>query len=69
MDYNATTTCEAESYRAICLCGSPQCRQSFMHFSGSDNLHSILRSFGPLMLFRTLMQVKEQEPLFSPTVA
>jgi len=61
MDYNATTTCETEYNKAVCLCGSQHCRQSFMQFVGSHNLHSILRSFGPLMLFRTLMQVSQYE--------
>lgn len=56
MDYNATTTCETEMKKAVCLCGSHLCRQSFITFSGADSLHSILRSFGPLMVFRTLIQ-------------
>ena len=61
MDYNATTTCETEMNEAVCLCGSHRCKQSFMQFSQADCNHSILRSFGPLMLFRTLIQASQND--------
>lgn len=60
MDYNAMTSCETEMKEAFCLCGSHKCRQSFMQFSGAECLHSILRSFGPLMVFRTLIQASQR---------
>lgn len=57
MDYGALTTCETEYNKAVCLCGSHHCRESFMTFTGMNSFHEILRGFGPLMVFRTLIQV------------
>lgn len=57
MDYGALTTCETEYNKAVCLCGSHLCRESFMTFTGMNSFHEILRGFGPLMVFRTLIQV------------
>lgn len=58
MDYGAITSCEHEYNQAVCLCGSHLCRQSFMTFSGTSNLHEVLRGFGPLLTFKTLIQVR-----------
>lgn len=58
MDYGAITSCETEYNKAVCLCGAPQCRQSFMTFTGTRALHEVLRGFGPLMTFKTLIQVR-----------
>ncbi|CAN0472932.1 unnamed protein product, partial [Laminaria digitata] len=58
MDYGAITTCETEYNKAVCLCGSDACRQSFMTFTGVSDLHEVLRGFGPLMTFRTLIEVR-----------
>lgn len=57
MDYGAITSCETEYSKAVCLCGSHKCRESFMTFTGSRALHEVLRGFGPLMTFKTLIQV------------
>lgn len=57
MDYGAITSCETEYNKAVCLCGSHECRQSFMMFTGTRALDEVLRGFGPLMIFKTLIQV------------
>lgn len=58
MDYGAITSCETEYNKAVCLCGSHECRQSFMMFTGTRALDEVLRGFGPLMIFKTLIQVR-----------
>lgn len=57
MDYGAITSCETEYNKAVCLCASDECKQSFMQFTGTRALDEVLRSFGPLMIFKTLIQV------------
>lgn len=58
MDYGAITSCETEYSKAVCLCGFRQCRESFMTFTGTRALHEVLRGFGPLMTFKTLIQAR-----------
>lgn len=58
MNYGAITSCETEYGKAVCLCGSHLCQQSFMTFTGMDSYSKILRGLGPLMVFRGLIQVK-----------
>ncbi|CAM9312249.1 unnamed protein product, partial [Hapterophycus canaliculatus] len=63
MDYSALTSCETEFHKAVCLCGSQHCRQSFMTFTGQESLHEVLRGFGPLMVFRGLIQSAADTPM------
>mmetsp|Transcript_5214 Transcript_5214/g.10393 ORF Transcript_5214/g.10393 Transcript_5214/m.10393 type:complete len:1956 (+) Transcript_5214:214-6081(+) len=42
-DYGAVTDSIMEYQSAICLCGSLQCRGSFLHFSGAEQYQKILK--------------------------
>ncbi|CAM9346222.1 unnamed protein product, partial [Phaeothamnion confervicola] len=55
MDYHSVTTSEDEFHAAVCLCGRGSCRGSFMHFTGAHAYQMVLRNFGPLMTFRSLL--------------
>mmetsp|Transcript_11481 Transcript_11481/g.42868 ORF Transcript_11481/g.42868 Transcript_11481/m.42868 type:complete len:1958 (-) Transcript_11481:262-6135(-) len=57
MDYNSVTSDENEWYSAICLCGTPKCRGSFLHFAAHDSYMQIVnKKYGPCYRFASLLR-------------
>ena len=57
MDYSAMTTSDVEWRAAVCLCGSPFCRGSFLHFATQDDLQQVLNlNCGSLIRFASLLR-------------
>lgn len=43
IDYSAATESEDEYRAAVCLCGSSECRESFLYFTGADDCQQVLK--------------------------
>lgn len=63
IDYNSVTTSEEEYRSAVCLCGSAQCRGSFLHFSGAKAFPLILERVSGVLPFRNLLKATSPHPL------
>lgn len=64
MDYYSITTSEVEWRAAICLCGSTECRGSFLHYATQDDLQQVLnQSCGPLWRYASLLRACSERPL------
>ena len=64
MDYSAMTTSDIEWRSAICLCGTHQCRGSFLHYATQDDLQQVLnQNCGPLWRFASLLKSCTPKPL------
>eukprot|EP01038_Epipyxis_sp_PR26KG_P004388 gene4388-6204_t len=64
MDYYSITTSDVEWRAAICLCGMPACRGSFLHYATQDDLQQILnQNCGPLWRFSALLRNCSNRPL------
>ena len=46
-DYRCRTDSEREMRAALCLCGSRQCRVSYLHFAGHDDTSCVLKKEAP----------------------
>ena len=63
MDYSAMTTSDIEWRAAICLCGSPHCRGSFLHYATQEDLQQVLnQNCGPLWRFASLLKSCSAKP-------
>ena len=63
MDYSALTTSDIEWRAAICLCGSPHCRGSFLHYATQDDLQQVLnQNCGPLWRYASLLKSCSLKP-------
>ena len=64
MDYSAMTTSDVEWRAAICLCGFPGCRGSFLHYATQDDLQQVMNSnCGPLWRYASLLKACSPRPL------
>ena len=50
-DYRCRTDSEREMRAALCLCGSRQCRVSYLHFAGHDDTSCVLKKRGTVAHF------------------
>jgi len=63
MDYSAMTTSDIEWRAAICLCGSPHCRGSFLHYATQEDLQQVLnQNCGPLWRYASLLKSCSTKP-------
>ncbi len=70
MDYYSITTSDIEWRAAICLCGSPECRGSFLHYATQDDLQQVLnQSCGPLWRYASLLRASSERPLAAEDTA
>lgn len=64
MNYFSITTSEVEWRAAICLCGSTQCRGSFLHYATNDDLQQVLNlNCGPMWRYASLLRACSHNPL------
>ena len=64
MNYSAITSSEMEWRAAICLCGTSECRGSFLSFSTDEDLQQVFNSnCGPLRRYSSLLRACSSKPL------
>merc|ERR1712070_1162707 len=62
MDYCSYTHSEVEYSKAVCLCGSPLCRGSFLHYAGHNVLQQICEeNYGTAYRIARLMKASVGE--------
>jgi len=66
MDYYSVTNSEVEWRASICLCGTKNCRGTFLHYAAQDDLQQVLtRNCGILWRYATLLRACSLVPLSS----
>jgi hypothetical protein len=64
MDYYSITFSDDEWRAAVCLCGSCQCRGSFLQYATQDDMQQVLnQNCGPLWRYASLLRACSAKPL------